>query len=120
MFGFSSKFNRRVGAGPLATPPALPLTLGCLAAIALIAGCGSDGDGGPAEPVGIAVTLSKSEVQLTQTVTADAQYTYARNGSPDCHWYVDGVLGGSAEKGTITQTNPATYTAPPAIPAAAA
>jgi parallel beta-helix repeat protein/predicted outer membrane repeat protein len=94
------------------------LTAGLLLAVTLLPGCGSD-SAPPAGPDGIEIALSGSQVQITQTVEVDAAYTYARNGTPACDWYVDGVLGGDAEKGTITQGNPATYTAPTAVPAGA-
>lgn len=81
-------------------------------------GCSSSSDdgGSPTGPTGIQITLSAPRVQLTRVVTVTASHTYAKV-VPDCNWYVDGVLGGNAQKGTITQSNPAAYTAPPAIPA---
>jgi hypothetical protein len=89
--------------------------VGLLAALVL-PGCG--GDEGPAEPNGINIFLSASRVQVTRTIEVEAVHTYpyARQDAPPCDWYVDGVLGGSAMLGTITQSNPATYTAPPAVP----
>ncbi len=106
---------RRELARPVARTTAA-LTAGLLLAVTLLPGCSSDSSG-PAGPDGIEITLSQSQVQVTQTVEIDAAYTYARNGTPACDWSVDGVLGGDAEKGTITQGNPATYTAPTSVPA---
>jgi hypothetical protein len=82
----------------------------------LVTGCGSSG-GGPTEPDGIALTLGAGAVQVAQTVSVQALLTYPKR-VDGYDWYVDGVLGGNSMLGTITQTNPATYTAPPAVPAA--
>lgn len=88
------------------------------AAAALLGSCASSSDGGnPASPGGVQVALSSPSVQLTRTVTATASHTYAK-AAPDCDWYVDGVLSGNPQIGTITQDNPATYSAPSAVPAA--
>lgn len=90
------------------------------AACAWIAGCSTGGDGnpsGPASPTGVYLTSDKSRTQVTQDVSIDASYAYSREDRPECDWYVDGILNGSSQKGTITQTNPATYTAPSAVPA---
>jgi hypothetical protein len=83
----------------------------------LAAGCGSS-DNGPVSPNGINITLESFRVQVTRTVQVEAvnTYPYARNDRPPCDWYVDGILGGNAMRGTITQANPATFTAPPAVP----
>jgi len=90
--------------------------LACALAL-VVAGCG--GESGPTAPTGLAITLGSPRVQITRDVAAEAVDTYpnARDEHPDCDWYVDGILGGNAMKGTITQTNPATFTAPPAVPA---
>jgi parallel beta-helix repeat protein len=57
-------------------------------------------------------------VQITRSIQVEAvnTYPYARYDYPPCDWYVDGILGGNAMTGTVTQANPATYTAPPAVP----
>jgi len=83
----------------------------------LLAGCGSDQD--PVVPNGINLLLDATRVQVTRTVEIEAVDTYpnARADGPACDWYVDGVLGGNAMVGTVTQTNPTTFTAPPAVPA---
>lgn len=90
--------------------------LACALAL-VVAGCG--GESGPTAPTGLAITLGSPRVQITREVVAEAVDTYpnARDEHPDCDWYVDGILDGNAMKGTITQTNPATFTAPPAVPA---
>ena len=83
----------------------------------LLQGCGSGGGKGPAAPNGIALAMDRSSVQVTRTLEVEAVNTYrGRTSHPDCDWYVDGVLGGNPATGTITQTNPATYTAPPVVP----
>jgi parallel beta-helix repeat protein len=85
-----------------------------------LAGCGTssdgNGNGGPAEPTGIALTFDQERVQITREIEIEATYTYARVDPPECEWYVDGYLGGNPLKGTITQTNPAVYTAPSVVP----
>jgi hypothetical protein len=52
-------------------------------------------------------------------VTEEHAFTAAVNGGAvsGVEWYVDGVLGGNATVGVVTQANPATYTAPDAVPA---
>jgi parallel beta-helix repeat protein len=94
-------------------------TVIALAIAAAVAGCSSsgDGNGGPAEPTGLALSLDQARLQLARETEVEAAYTYAREDPPACDWFVDGVLGGSSQKGTITQGNPATYTAPSAVPA---
>lgn len=90
-------------------------TLACALAL-LISGCGEDR--GPAGPDGLNLFLAAPRVQVTRSVQIEAVHTYpyARDENPACDWYVDGVLGGNAMVGTITQTNDATFTAPPAVP----
>lgn len=111
--------HRKSRAGHDANPhrALLPVAaLACTLAL-LVSGCG--GESNPLEPTGLALVLSNPRVQITRSVEATAVSTYpnARDEDPDCAWYVDGILGGNAMKGTITQTNPATFTAPPAVPA---
>ena len=74
---------------------------------------------GPSQPADVTVTLSQEAVQVTREVTAHAS-TEREALSLIVDWYVDGVLGGTAATGTITQDNPATYTAPATIPGAGA
>ena len=103
---------RRAGRG---TPMVLFLT-SALIGSAFVAGCGSSGNGTTA-PNGVAVTMAESQVQLARTVSAQAALTYPYR-EDAFNWYVNDILGGNSMSGTITQTNPATYTAPPAVPAA--
>jgi len=96
--------------------PLAAQALACAVAL-IITGCGVDK--GPVEPNGLSLFLTGSRVQVTRSVQIEAVHTYpyARDEGPACDWYVDGVLGGNAMVGTIMQTNPATFTAPPAVPA---
>jgi len=81
--------------------------------IFLVFGCSSSSDPEPpAEPTGMELATSAGEVLLGGTVEVEASFLYDRSETPECDWYVDGVLGGSVAKGTISQDNPATYTAP--------
>jgi len=74
---------------------------------------------GPSQPEDITVALSQETVQVTREATAHA--SIEREGlSIIVDWYVEGVLGGTAATGTITQDNPATFTAPATIPGAGA
>jgi parallel beta-helix repeat protein len=95
-------------------------TVIAVAVAAIVTGCGTDGDGDgngtPAGPTGIALTFGGTRVQLTQSIEIEAGHTYAREDPPECDWYVDGYLGGHPLRGTISQSNPATYTAPSIVP----
>jgi hypothetical protein len=64
---------------------------------------------------------SSAVVQINQTQVFDAAVTGA-GGSQDVNWYVNGVLGGNGQVGTVTNTasNVTTYTAPAAVPNPAA
>jgi hypothetical protein len=78
----------------------------------LLAGCGDDGGPEPVLSLSLAVDSTGAEVCGTLVITASVA-----NGDPDMvAWYVDGVLGGNATTGTISQGNPATFTAPEAVP----
>jgi hypothetical protein len=102
------------------------LTAAALAASALLlamatSGCGSsDGPTGPSGPEGLALVFERDGTQVTRTVEIEAVYVYpaARQEHPDCDWYVDGVPGGEPSVGTVSQSNPAVYTAPATVPAA--
>jgi len=97
---------------------ALLIVSASVCALALLtSGCGEDS--GPVEPDGLNLFLTESRVQVTRDTQIEAVHTYpyARDENPACDWYVDEILGGNAMVGTITQTNPATFTAPPAVPA---
>lgn len=95
---------------------------GALLLLALtMSGCGSsDEPAGPTGPEGLALVFEKDGTQVTRTVEMEAVYVYpsARQDHPDCDWYVDGVQGGGPSMGTVTQSNPAVYTAPATVPAA--
>jgi len=91
-----------------------------LAMMILVAGsCGSGGDDDNTPTVPSALVLSAQDPSLWvwEQTSIEAELTYTREESPDCAWYVDDVLGGNAELGTITQDNPAVYTAPAQPPA---
>lgn len=88
---------------------------------ALVAGgCGSsDGGNGPTAPVGLALNIGSPRLQVARSTLIEAVYLYPILGrqEPECTWYVNGTEGGDPETvGTITQTNPAAYTAPPTPP----
>ena len=87
--------------------------------LGILGGCSSSDDGGDvvSGPSGIAIQLDAQSARIGETVSAEASFITSRADAPDCEWYVNGVLGGSAEDGTITQENPAVYTAPDAVPA---
>ncbi|MBD3349639.1 MAG: DUF1565 domain-containing protein [Candidatus Eisenbacteria bacterium] len=88
------------------------------AAVAFVAGCDDQGSGvDPSEADALGLTKEKSRIQVTEETEFGAAYRSGRRDETECDWYVDGVLGGSAQSGHITQTNPATYTAPGAVPA---
>jgi parallel beta-helix repeat protein len=81
-----------------------------LALAGILAGCGDDGGPGPVLSLGIDSTAVEvcATLQLTATLGASQP--------SDLDWYVSGVLGGSNYYGTISQTNPATYTPPARSP----
>lgn len=97
---------------------ARPLEAACLTVVLMLgvwlSGCDSGG-GGPAAPSALEVRLSAPSVQVTRTVTATA-VALDRRDALEVTWLVDGAIGGSDSTGTITQDNPATYTAPEAVP----
>jgi len=83
--------------------------------LASIIGCG--GSNNPATPNGIAIQLDSSEVNIGASVGLRADYSRSRASLPDCSWYVNDILGGSTELGTIAQDNPTVYEAPVTTPA---
>jgi hypothetical protein len=93
--------------------------IGCIAAGALVilAGCGSDNGGGPKPVTSVSLPLESTNVEICATALMAAQVTGGDTKALD--WYVNGTLGGNATVGTISQANPATYTAPAAVPAQA-
>lgn len=94
------------------------LLSGCLSVL-MLAGCDSGSSpAGPSGPTALALVFSNERIQITRTTEVEAVYPSRNDGRevPECRWYVDGVEGGGSAGGTITQTNPATYAAPAAIP----
>ena len=68
------------------------------------------------EPPDISVELSleRQSVEVSEAFSITATVTGGTTN--EVQWYVNSVLGGDPALGTITQTNPATYTAPEEIP----
>jgi len=64
----------------------------------------------------VRLLLPRTQVQLEDTLAIEASLAAAPRGTEKFEWLVDDVLGGSAAVGTITQGNPATYTAPASVP----
>jgi hypothetical protein len=61
----------------------------------------------------VEVIPNSASVEITQTISVEAVVTGF--GSKQVAWYVDNVYGGNPDVGTITQSNPALYTAPDGI-----
>ncbi len=85
----------------------------------LLAACSSESPR-PFGPSGLALEFSQAGVQVTDAIIVTAFVTDAREDPPAIDWYVNGHPGGSDSTGFITSTNPATFTAPDAIPAGGA
>lgn len=84
-----------------------------LTCVILSVGCGDDG--GSSKPVtGLEVSPDTATVEISQELTVTA--TVSGGSSKAVKWYVAGVLGGNSTFGTITQSNPATYTSPDQVP----
>jgi parallel beta-helix repeat protein len=84
-----------------------------LAAIAFtVVGCSSDKSSNPVISLSLDPDSTGVEICSTIDITADV----AHGEASEIDWYVNGVLGGGAAQGTISQTNPATYSAPEAVP----
>jgi predicted outer membrane repeat protein len=80
----------------------------------IVAGCGDDGSSPkPASSVEVQPHTLNLEIGGAAVVTA----TVTGGGNRSVDWYVNGILGGHASCGCITQANPATYSAPDALPA---
>jgi hypothetical protein len=62
------------------------------------------------------LVLGFSRIQVDQSRQVSAYLSEAEREEDEFAWYVNNVLGGDEEVGTITQSNPATYTAPAAVP----
>jgi hypothetical protein len=95
----------------------LPLLFVCLLVILLTAGCGSQGSPPPPPPPAVtSVTVSPSTANLlvkaAQQFNANVQGTGSFD--PSVTWFVNGVLGGNATVGTITNTGG--YSAPTTVP----
>lgn len=78
--------------------------------LVLLSACGGSGDD-PQVPTGLALSADSEELILGASVELEAMVLYERD-VPACDWSVNGVVGGTAETGTISQDNPAIYTAP--------
>ena len=90
----------------------LPLALIGLSCL-LFPGCGGD-DGGPAPVLSVSIDPDSTGVEVCATLSIEAEV--ANGEASEVNWYVNGVLGGNSAIGTISQANPATYTAPEVIP----
>jgi hypothetical protein len=93
----------------------LVTALATLLALGMLTGCSDDGGPKPVRSVSLAVDSTGVEICATLEITA--QVNGGETKSLD--WYVNGVLGGTSEIGTISQANPSVYTAPDSIPAEA-
>ncbi|MFZ1946608.1 MAG: DUF1565 domain-containing protein [bacterium] len=83
-----------------------------LALAMILAGCGGD-DGAPA-PLSLALDVDSTATEVCASLEVTATVA---NGDPAMvAWYVNGVLGGNSTTGTVSQSNPATFTAPEAVP----
>ena len=86
----------------------------CILALGLLlSGCGDD-DSGPTPVTGVSISPESMTLDIydTQVFTA----TVSGGDSKDIDWYVNDILGGNSEIGTIAAASPATYTAPEEIP----
>jgi hypothetical protein len=81
----------------------------------LLPGCGDDGGPGGELSVSLAVDSTGVEICATRALLANVVHGQASQ----VDWYVNGIQGGNATIGTISQANPATYTAPDSIPSPA-
>jgi len=86
-----------------------------LAAALTVVGCGDDESSNPVLSISLDPDSSGVEICSTVDITADV----AHGEASEVDWYVDGILGGNLTQGTISQTNPAVYSAPEVIPAEA-
>jgi len=84
-----------------------------LAAVAFaVVGCGSDKSSNPV--LSLSLDPDSTGVQICSTIDITADVAHGEASEVD--WYVNGVLGGNLTQGTISQTNPAVYSAPDVIP----
>jgi hypothetical protein len=94
------------------------LVLSSLAGLATVySGCSDSGS--PAEPetpAGVVVRLSPEAMEIGITETREFNAVVTGGTANTVDWYVAGVMGGNTTVGTITQGNPATFTAPDGAP----
>lgn len=82
-------------------------------AIAVFSGCSDDSSPAePEKPKSISVSIAPTAMSVGITETRSIGATVTGGAANAVEWYVADVLGGNTAVGTITQTNPATYTAP--------
>lgn len=93
----------------------LALCLIFAAVLAVVPGCGDDGG----SPQQISVLLSTDSTGVEVCATKAFAAAVANGQASEVAWYVNGTLGGNSTVGTISQGNPATYSAPDNIPAPA-
>lgn len=90
------------------------------AALLSMASCSSDKEDkkDPVSPTGLALSVEHESIWITQESSIEASLLFPGKSQdpPVCRWYVNDELEGNEELGTITQTNPAVYTAPMAPP----
>jgi len=79
----------------------------------LVSGCGDDG-GSPTPVTGVDIPLDSVTLEIAQTQAFTA--TVSGGDSKSVDWYVNDILGGNSEVGTIAAASPVTYTAPDAVP----
>jgi len=95
----------------------LSIVLIISASLLYLSGCSeSDSPSGPSDSDGVSVSLSTHSLRLGITETYQFSATVSGGQAENVIWYVDSIMGGSSELGTITQSNPAVYTAPDAVP----
>jgi len=76
----------------------------------------SDSPSEPSGSAGVSVSLYTNSLELGITETYQFSASVSGGQANSVTWYVDSLMGGSSELGTITQSNPAVYTAPEAVP----
>ena len=95
----------------------LSIVLIISASLLYLSGCSeSDSPSGPSDSDEVSVSLSTHSLQLGITETYQFSASVSGGKAENVIWYVDSIMGGSSELGTITQSNPAVYTAPDAVP----
>jgi hypothetical protein len=93
---------------------ALLTGLGLLALGLVLWGCDGD-DGGSLDPV-IGVDVSPGSATVVTGRTRVLTVTVTGGDDSKVDWYVNDILGGNSEVGTIVVASPATYTAPDTVP----